>query len=110
MCSVNCGVCLWAACNAVNTVIEEDVLVLKDVYNQQTKFHGALSLMVRTFTCSFAVACSEDYLLQFPTRYLEWIMIAREVSLDPTFSLSSGARADALTEAERNTILSVRRM
>ena len=36
-------------------------------------------------------------------------MIAREVSLDPTFSLSSGARADALTEAERNTILSVRR-
>ncbi|KAM7448496.1 hypothetical protein ABFA07_003418 [Porites harrisoni] len=52
------------------------------------------------------VACSEDYLLQFPTRYLEWIMIAREVSLDPTFSLSSGARADALTEAERSTILS----
>lgn len=80
------------------------------MYNQQTKFHGALSLMVRTFTCSFAVACSEDYLLQFPTRYLEWIMIAREVSLDPTFSLSSGARADALTEAERSTILSVRRM
>ena len=37
-------------------------------------------------------------------------MIAREVSLDSTFSLSSGARADALTEAERNTILSVRRM
>ena len=104
MCSVNCGVSLWAACNAVNTVTE------KDVYNQQTKFHGALSLMVRTFTCSFAVTCSEDYLLQFPTRYLEWIMIAREVFLDPTFSLSSGARADALTEAERNTILSVRRI
>lgn len=37
-------------------------------------------------------------------------MIAREVSLDPTFSMSSGARADALNEAERNTILSVRRM
>ena len=81
-----------------------------DVYNQQTIFHSTLSLMVRKFTCFFAVACSEDYLLQFPTRYLEWIMIAREVSLDPTFSLSSGARADALTEAERNTMLSVRRM
>ena len=90
---------------------EEDGSVLRMCITSKRYFTVQCPcMMVRTFTCSFAVACSEDYLLQFPTRYLEWIMIAREVSLDPTFSLSSGARADALTEAERDTILSVRRM
>ncbi|XP_022797400.1 testican-1-like isoform X2 [Stylophora pistillata] len=50
--------------------------------------------------------CSDQFLLQFPTRYLEWIMIAREHSIDPTTSLDFNARADGLTEDERNEILS----
>ena len=45
---------------------------------------------------------------QFPSRYLEWIMIAREQSLDPGYSLNLSARADSLTEEEREEILSVR--
>lgn len=52
-------------------------------------------------------ACSEQFLLQFPTRYLEWITIAREHSIDPTTSLDFNARADGLTEDERKEILSV---
>ena len=51
--------------------------------------------------------CSDQFLLQFPTRYLEWIMIAREHSIDPTTSLDFNARADGLTEDERKEILSV---
>lgn len=43
---------------------------------------------------------------QFPGRYLEWIMIAREQSLDPGYSLNLSARADSLTEEERTEILS----
>lgn len=50
--------------------------------------------------------CSDQFLLQFPTRYLEWIMIAREHSIDPTTSLDFNARADGLTEDERKEILS----
>ena len=52
-------------------------------------------------------ACSDQFLLQFPTRYLEWITIAREHSIDPTTSLDFNARADGLTEDERKEILSV---
>lgn len=52
--------------------------------------------------------CSDLYLLQFPSRYLEWIMVAREQSLDPTFKLDFDARADSLTEDERRKVLSVR--
>ena len=52
--------------------------------------------------------CSDLHLLQFPSRYLEWIMVAREQSLDPTFKLDFDARADSLTEDERREVLSVR--
>lgn len=52
--------------------------------------------------------CSDLQLLQFPSRYLEWIMVAREHSLDPTFNLDFDARADSLTEDERREVLSVR--
>ena len=52
--------------------------------------------------------CSDLQLLQFPSRYLEWIMVAREHSLDPTFNLDFNARADSLTEDERQEVLSVR--
>ena len=52
-------------------------------------------------------ACSGQFLLQFPTRYLEWITIAREHSIDPTTSLDFNARTDGLTEDERKEILSV---
>ena len=52
-------------------------------------------------------ACSGQFLLQFPTRYLEWITIAREHSIDPTTSLDFNARTDGLTEDERREILSV---
>ena len=52
--------------------------------------------------------CSDFQLLQFPNRYLEWIMVAREHSIDPAFNLDFDARADALTEDERRDVLSVR--
>ena len=52
--------------------------------------------------------CSDLQLLQFPSRYLEWIMVAREQSLDPVFNLDLDARADSLTEEERREVLSVR--
>ena len=52
--------------------------------------------------------CSDLQLLQFPSRYLEWIMVAREYSLDPAFNLDLDARADSLTEDERREVLSVR--
>lgn len=50
--------------------------------------------------------CSDFQLLQFPSRYLEWIMVAREHSIDPAFNLDFDARADALTEDERRDVLS----
>ncbi|KAL9968224.1 hypothetical protein ACROYT_G026574 [Oculina patagonica] len=50
--------------------------------------------------------CTDLYLLQFPSRYLEWIMVAREQSLDPTYNLDLEARADSLTEDERREVLS----
>lgn len=50
--------------------------------------------------------CSNLQLLQFPSRYLEWIMVAREQSLDPVFNLDLDARADSLTEEERREVLS----
>lgn len=49
--------------------------------------------------------CVETHMLQFPGRYLEWIMIAREYSIDPAYSLNFSARADALTEDERKEVL-----
>ncbi|KAJ7389984.1 hypothetical protein OS493_028039 [Desmophyllum pertusum] len=50
--------------------------------------------------------CSDVQLLQFPSRYLEWIMIARQSSIDPSFQLDFDTRADSLTEGERQEILS----
>lgn len=51
--------------------------------------------------------CPDDHILQFPSRYLEWIMIARQHSIDPSYSLDLSARADSLTADERKEILSV---
>lgn len=51
------------------------------------------------------VLCSDEHLLQFASRYLEWIMIAHETSLDSSYELDLAARADSLTEEERNGIL-----
>jgi len=51
--------------------------------------------------------CPDDQILQFPSRYLEWIMIARQHSIDPSYSLDLSARADSLTADERKEVLSV---
>jgi len=50
--------------------------------------------------------CPDDQILQFPSRYLEWIMIARQHSIDPSYSLDLSARADSLTADERKEVLS----
>lgn len=47
--------------------------------------------------------CPEGQLLQFPIRYLEWLMIARERSLNPNFRLIK--RGDSLRDDERRSIL-----
>ena len=52
------------------------------------------------------VSCPEKALLQFPIRYLEWLMIARERSFDPNFRLTY--RVDTLNEEARKNILKVR--
>lgn len=49
------------------------------------------------------VRCPNDALLQFPNRYLEWLMIAREKSFDRNFQLTD--RVDSLNDEQRKTIL-----
>ena len=67
-----------------------------------------LSNRLICFSVADPNVCPDLQLLQFPSRYLEWIMVAREHSLDPTFNLDFNARADSLTEDERQEVLSVR--
>ena len=75
-----------------------------------TKLESVMVLSSRMFFFSVTDPndCSNLQLLQFPSRYLEWIMVAREQSLDPVFNLDLDARADSLTEEERREVLSVR--
>lgn len=48
--------------------------------------------------------CPVSRLLQFHDRYLEYLMVAREMELNPNFTLGS-KRLDALTHEERQAII-----
>ncbi|KAK2570018.1 SPARC, partial [Acropora cervicornis] len=86
----------YSTCECKTTCPVDDSAPVCSYYNLQ---FGSVCEMHR-----FDYNCMEA--AQFPGRYLEWIMIAREQSLDPGYSLNLSARADSLTEEERKEILS----
>lgn len=90
--------------------MKQNMAVRKIIYWCPTKLEKVKILSNKMICVSVADpnVCSDLQLLQFPSRYLEWIMVAREHSLDPTFNLDFDARADSLTEDERREVLSVR--
>lgn len=106
----------YTRCECIRTCYEEERAPVCSYYDftftnacEMHKFgcaHGLTMRVKRQGRCEPPGKHSCIQILQFPTRYLEWIMIAREQSLDPAYSLNFSARADALTEMERNEILS----
>ena len=50
--------------------------------------------------------CPVSRLLQFHDRYLEYLMVARELELDPNFNIES-KRLGSLTYEERQAIIEV---